>query len=259
MRKLINKYLPALMLLAALACIGSVALAQNPPPPPDPNQQPDPNNPDPQQQNMRPGGVRIVGGGGAMVVTMGPGAGGPSRMRFGGPMPGMMGGALEGFINRLGMVNLTTDFTLTADQKTKIQAIRDDFKKQTDEWRTAHADEIKQLDEQQQEVMNGLQTGNIPDPGQMQEMEEQRRALYETAPNGEDHVAQIKALFTPEQDKIFEARKAEIEKAREAEMEKMGVRVPRIIMNGGGGGMWQPAPPTPPAPPAEPKEPEKKK
>ena len=249
MRKLINKYLPAIMLLAALVCIGSVAVAQNPPPP-DPNQHPDPNNPDPQQQGMPPGAIRINGGGGAMVVTMGPG-GGQGRMRFGGPGPMMMGGVLEQFVGVLGQVNLKTDFTLTADQKTKIQAIRDDYKKQSDEWRTQRADEIKQIDEQQQEMMNGLQNGNLPDPGQMQELEEQRRVLYETAPNGEDHVAQIKALFTPDQDKIFEARKAEIDKERDAEFQKMGMRMPRMIVNG----MMQPPPP----PAADPNEPEKKK
>lgn len=252
MRKVINKYLPAVMLVAALMCIAAVAVAQQPAqaPAPDPSQQqPDPNNPDPQPP-VPPGAVRIAGGGGPMVVTMSPGGGG-ARFRMGGPMMG--GGALEQFIGMLGQVNLKTDFTLTADQKSKIQAIRDDFKKQTDDWRAQHADEIKQIDEQQQEVMNGFQNGNIPDPGQMQEMEAQRRALYETAPNGEDHVAQVKALFTPEQEKIFETRRAEIEKERDAEFQRMGMRVPRIFNNG----MMQ-APP-PPVPPADPNQPEKKK
>jgi hypothetical protein len=192
---------------------------------------------------------------GAMVVTMGPGGGGGARFRMGGPM--MIGGQLEQFIGMLGQVNLKTDFTLTADQKTKIQAIRDDFKKQTDEWRTQHAEEIKQVDEQQQEMMNGLQNGNMPDPGQMQEIEEQRRTLYESAPNGEDHIAQIKALFTRDQEKIFETHKAEIDSEREAIFQRMGGG--RVFMGGPGMPPPPPTPPTPPTPPADPNQPEKKK
>lgn len=231
MRKLFSKRLPYIMILIAAACIGSVALAQQPPDKHDPN---DPNQPDPQQQGQpMPGGpiiITSVGGGGGMQ----------GRIRFGGG-PMMMGDALSQFINMLGAINLKTDFTLTADQKTKIQAIRDEFKQQIDKWRAEHADELKQMEEQQQEMMTNLQQGNPPDPGQMMEMEQQRKQLMDTAPNGEDQVEQIRALFTPEQTKVFETEKVSIEKEREAAFQRMGG--PRIMP-----GMMGPPPGGPPDP-----------
>jgi hypothetical protein len=220
-----------------------VALAQNPHAP-DPNDPNDPNNPDP------PGVIRLQSGGAHIIVNTGGGMQG--RMRLGGP-PMMFGGPLEHFVGMLAQVNLKNDFTLTAEQKTKIQEIRDDFKKQTDEWKQQHADELKQIDEQQKELMDGLHQGNVPDPGQMQEIEEQRRALHETAPTGEDHVEQIKALFSPEQEKTFETRVVEIEKEREAAFSGVG-RGPMIFQ-----GSPMPPPPPPPPAPADPNEPEKKK
>ncbi|MBC8106234.1 MAG: hypothetical protein H7Z14_06555 [Anaerolineae bacterium] len=243
-RQFFGKQLPFIMILIALACIGSVALAQQPPDKADPN---DPNQPDPQQQQGQP-----MPGGPIVITTMGGGGGAfQGRMRFGGP-PMMIGGQLEQFVGMLAQINLKTDFTLTADQKSRIQAIRDDSRKQSDEWRAQHADEIKQIDEQQQEMMNGLHNGIVPDPGQMQEIEEQRRVLYENAPDGGDHVEQIKALFTPEQAKVFETHKALIDKERDAMMRQFGGG--RMIMGGPG----MPPPPPPPADPNQP-EPEKKK
>src|SRR5829696_4455400 len=158
-RRFFGKQLAFIMMVVALACIGSVALAQQPP-----ADKPDPNNPppDPQQQGQpMPGGQMII-------VGAGGGGGMQGRIRLGGG-PMMMGDALSQFINILGAVNLTPEFTLTADQKTKIQAIRDDFKQQMEKWRAEHADELKQMDEQQQEMMNNLQQGNPPDPNQMME------------------------------------------------------------------------------------------
>jgi len=223
----ISKQLPFIMLVMALVCLGSVALAQQPPDKNDPNNPP----PDPQPAMGQP-----LPGGQQLIVVNGGGGQMQGRIRFGGG-PMMMGDALGQFVNMLGAINLKTEFTLTADQKTKIQAIRDDFKQQMEKWRAEHADELKQMDEQQQEVMNNLQQGNPPDPNQMMEMEQQRKQLMDTAPNGEDHVEQIKALFTGDQAKIFEAKKVEIEQEREAMMQRMGG--PRIFP----GGMMMGGPP----------------
>ncbi|CAN5577606.1 hypothetical protein BH09PLA1_BH09PLA1_14290 [soil metagenome] len=235
MRKFLSQYLLVAIMATAISCLGSIAQAQQAPDQhapdkntpdktaPDKNDpnNPDPNNPDP---NDPQGGVHVISPGpGTVFVTMGGGGGGQHRMRLG-PGPMMMGDALERFINMLGMVNLQSDFSLSADQKTKIQAIRDDFKQQTEKWKSEHADELKQMDEQQEELMTNLQNGNPPDPNQMMEMEQARHELMQTAPNGEDQVEQIKALFTPEQAKTFDEQRERIEKERQAQFQKMGGR-----------------------------------
>ncbi len=48
----------------------------------------------------------------------------------------------------LGEVSLRPDFDLTPDQKTKIKAIRDEFKAASDKWQADHAAEFQKLDEE---------------------------------------------------------------------------------------------------------------
>src|SRR5207248_793628 len=141
------------------------------------------------------------------------------RFAVGGPMGGgnaivLPAGAmmnrdfLSPLVMTLGELNLAPDFSLSAEQKQKIQAIRDDFKAASDAFKKDHAEEIKQLDDQQKEMMDGLQTGNIPDPAAMMELSEQRRALMQNAPDGAEHATQVKAALDPEQLKKLEAKEA---------------------------------------------------
>jgi Spy/CpxP family protein refolding chaperone len=115
-------------------------------------------------------------------------------------------------LNILGDLNLTPSFTLTAEQKQKIQAIRDDFRKQQDTWRAEHADQLKALEDQMAELRDA---GGPPDPDQMREIMEERRDLMSTAPNGEDESEQVKALLTADQLKQFQTHLAALEQERE--------------------------------------------
>ncbi|MGH7180316.1 MAG: hypothetical protein ACREJC_23255 [Tepidisphaeraceae bacterium] len=156
----------------------------------------------------------------------------------GGPGGGMFGrDALAEAVGVLGELNLAPDFNFSAEQKTKIQAIRDEFKRQMDDWRKEHADELKQLDDQQQEMFKDMQNGGAAiDPGQMMDMMEARRTLWETAPTGESQAKELEAALTPEQLKRYEARRDEIEKEREEMMKKMPIRFGPGGPGGPGGG-----------------------
>jgi hypothetical protein len=154
------------------------------------------------------------GGPGAGGPGGGPGGFGRSVFRFGPER-----NALAEVLSVLGDANLSPDFNLSAEQKQKIQAIRDEFKKQQEAWRTEHAEDLKKLDEQMAEIRNA---GGPPDPDQMRQMMEARHELMSTAPDGEDQAQEVKALLTPDQVKRFDARQAEIEQERERMMLPFG-------------------------------------
>jgi hypothetical protein len=184
----------------------------------------------------------------------------PGAVRFavGGPMGGgnaiilpsgtvMNRDSLSPLVMTLGELNLGPDFTLTAEQKQKIQAIRDDFKAATEAFKKDHAEEIKQLDDQQKEMMDGFQTGNIPDPNAMMELNEQRRALMQGAPDGTEHANQVRAALNPDQLKKVQEKEA----AQAKEREEMQARFPMMRMGGQGGVMMQPSAAPSPAPEKE--------
>jgi len=197
-------------------------------------QQPNANDPNnPANPGPPPGAMRFqVAGGGGNVMVM------PS-----GPM--MNRDMLSPLIMILGELNLAPDFNLSPEQKQKIQTIRDDFKGAMDAFRKDHADELKQLDDQQQQFMQDIQAGNLPDPSAMMELAEQRRAIMQNAPDGSDHATQVRAVLDAEQLKKVEAKEA----AQAKEREEMQQRFPMMRMGGNGGGaagggvMVQPANP----------------
>jgi hypothetical protein len=210
----------------ALLLMSGLAWAQQPAPA-DPTKDPA----DPTSGHVMVQTTTVSNGGGAMVVQVG-GSPGVGMMRLGGP-PGMFGGdELTPVIMTLADLNIRPTFTLSDDQKQKIQAIRDDFKQNMEKWRTDHADELKALDDQQKEMFDNMQNGGGPDPQAMMENANQRQQLMETAPKGDEHAKQVKALLTPEQLKQLETRQAEQEKEREEMMKRMPMR---MTMRGGGG------------------------
>jgi hypothetical protein len=158
-------------------------------------------------------------------------------------MRGMMArDPIEELIAVLGELNLSPDFTLTADQKTKVQSVRDDFKKQTDEWRKAHADEIKKLQDEAAELRGG---GGFGGGGggqgganreKMREIFQARQQLMESAPKSDEAVAEIKGILTTDQLKKLDAAVA----AKQAEMEKMREEMRGRFGPGGGGGRGGP-------------------
>lgn len=154
----------------------------------------------------------------------GPGAPPPGGQRWR-MFPAFEGNALGEVVSVLGELNLSPDFTLTPEQKQKIQAIRDDFKNQQEMWRAEHAEELKQLDDRMAELMDG--GGPPPEPEQMREVMEARRDLMSTAPDGENEAEQVKALLSEDQLKQFEARRTALEEERQQMRRQFERRGPR--------------------------------
>ncbi len=141
----------------------------------------------------------------------------PPPARTGGGMFGR--DALTETVSTLGDLNLSPTFELSKDQKEKIQAIRDDFKKQQEKWRTDHADDLKKLQEQMGELRNG---GGQPSREKFQEIGKARQDLYATAPKSDEAAKAIQAILSPEQAKALETKETEVAKARQDAQQQFG-------------------------------------
>jgi hypothetical protein len=163
----------------------------------------------------------------AMTVSAAP----PDNGGGGGPQMGGRGGGPPPFMNMmdrnqlsrtiatLGELNLSPDFTLSADQKQKLEAIRADFKKQQDQWKTDHAADLKASDD----AINDLRdNGGPPDRDQMRSLFEARMKIMSTAPDGADAVKQVIALLTPDQAKQLQAKQDELDAQRQAMRDQFG-------------------------------------
>jgi len=139
--------------------------------------------------------------------------------------------ALSDAIALLGDLNLSPAFTLTADQKTKLQAIRDDFKKEQDKWAKDHEADIKDIEQQMADLRES--GGNRED---IQKIMQARQKLQETAPKGDEFVKQIKALLTEEQLKLVTAKQAELTQQRKDMQRRFGPGGPGGGPGGGGPG-----------------------
>jgi len=142
----------------------------------------------------------------------GAGGGGGGRGGFGGP--GGPGGGLFGqrdalhdVLAILGDLNLSPTFTLTQDQKDKIQVVRDDFKKQTDKWDTDHAAELKKIRDGFAEARGqGGQGGGNRE--KFQELSKQMTDLNASKPKADDAVKAIIAILTGDQAKSLATAQA---------------------------------------------------
>lgn len=128
------------------------------------------------------GGGRGAGAGGAG------GAGGAAQDAF------------QQTIVALGDLNLRPDFNLTAEQKQKLQAIRDDVKKLEDQWRADHAAELKKIQD------DAAAARQAQDQGKMRELMTARRDLMQSMPKTDDAAQKVKALLTDDQARALEAR-----------------------------------------------------
>ncbi len=71
----------------------------------------------------------------------------------GGDFLGPVGrGELAGILASLAELNFTPDFTLTREQKARIQAVRDQYREQLDKWRGEHEADLKKLQERRAEL-----------------------------------------------------------------------------------------------------------
>jgi hypothetical protein len=182
-----------------------------------------------------PGGGGL-GGGGGFGGAFGGGPGGPGRGIALNRDP------LDELLALLGDLNLAPDFTLSTDQKAKIQTIRNDFKKLQDTWRTDHEADLKKIQDEMAALRGaggggggGGAGGAQVSPEKMQEIFAARQELMDSAPKSDEAVIEIKGLLATEQLKKLDVReaerKAEIEKARQDMQNRGGFGGP-----GGGGG-----------------------
>ena len=151
----------------------------------------------------RPPGPPQPQGGGRGGPGGGPGRGGPGGGGFGGP-PMMFGGgpfgtrdATADFISTLGEINLSPDFSLTPEQKTKIKTARDDFKQQQEKWQTDHADELRKIQDQMMAMFSGA--GGPPNPESFQAINKMRQELMSTSPDSDAAAQRIQAVLTDAQ------------------------------------------------------------
>lgn len=148
--------------------------------------------------------IRDGGPGGMMVNPWGFGGG---------------GFAFEQFMGTLTQLNMTTDFTLTVEAKGKLQAVREEWNKAQSDFRQEHRDELKELG---QDVMEAYKAG---DKEKIKDATKKQQEFMAKGPKAEDYIAKAKAVLTPEQLKLVEAKIAKDETEQKARMEqwqKMG-------------------------------------
>jgi Spy/CpxP family protein refolding chaperone len=126
--------------------------------------------------------------------------------------------ALTELVSALGELNLSPDFSLSSDQKSKIQSIRDDFKKQSDQWRADHAADLKKLQDQRAELRNAG-----PDAqDKRQELTQASQQLYASAPSGDEAAKLIQAVLTADQGQKLADEQAKIAKERQDAAARFG-------------------------------------
>ena len=200
------------------------------------------------------GGFGGGGRGGPGGFGGGGGAGGPGGIGGGAGTQGPMGrfapqiiraqaqDSLDEIVQLLGELNLGPDFTLSAEQKQAIQAARDEYKKQMDQWRTEHEEELKKLDDEMTQARAAIAQNNAAG-GQpannrqnLQKIAQARQELADTAPKSDETIVQIKGTLTTDQLKRLQAKEAD----RQAENEKLRQQImqqqPRLGRGGGFGG-----------------------
>lgn len=109
----------------------------------------------------------------------------------------------------IGEASLRPDFNLSDEQRTKIQAIREEVKAARAKWQQEHAEALKKLSEASRTLREGGQREGI------RELFQQRQEIMATAPTTEEAVQKLKAVLSAEQVKAMEA--VAVEKRAEAE------------------------------------------
>lgn len=130
----------------------------------------------------------------------------------GGPGGGMMAGprdAVTEAIAALGELNLLPDFTLTKEQKEKVQAIKATAKTAHDKWTADHEADLRKLNEDARAA-----GGPNADPDKMREIRTARQELMASAPKTEDAVKELKALLSQDQAKMLDEQIAKMQQNR---------------------------------------------
>lgn len=173
-------------------------------------------------------GMMVLGGLFLAASAMAQPAGGQRGRGMG---MGMMGDPLQQLLTALGDVNLRPDFTLTKEQKEKIQSIRDGVKNAETKWRTDHAADLKKIQDDMQAARQDQ------DQDKMRETMTKARELMQSMPNTEEAAKEVRAVLTEDQAKALDARITERQEEMRARGGMMmgGMRGGRRGGNGGGG------------------------
>lgn len=138
------------------------------------------------------------------------GPGGPAGGGFGGP-PMVFGGpfgardAVAELLATLGEINLSPEFTLSPEQKSKIKSAREAFKAEQAKWVADHAEELRKIQEQ---MMALFARGAPQNPDAFGAINKLRQELLATSPDSDAAAQRIAAILT-------EAQRAQLEAWRE--------------------------------------------
>jgi len=99
---------------------------------------------------------------------------------------------------RAGIEKVLAELDLTADQKTKIKTLTDDFQAKNEAFQAAHKDELQPL---RKAVQEAHQSG---DRAKMKQAMEALQAARADAPKPKDLLEKIAEVLTPEQKEKFE-------------------------------------------------------
>jgi hypothetical protein len=152
----------------------------------------------------------------------GRGLGGRIGMMRGGGL--FAGNQLEPYIAALADVNLSPEFNLSVEQKRKIAAIRQDFRKSYETWQKDHSDQMDDLVADWRDMRNGGAGagGGRRDMERMRELMLEAQDLNMSAPSGEEAVDLIKAVLTEEQLNQVNARQEQLFISMERRRLEMG-------------------------------------
>ena len=160
--------------------------------------------------DAQPEGQGRRGAAGAGQRPGGPGGAGAGGFgMFGGPRD-----ALTEAIGALGELNLSPSFSLTKEQKEKIQGIRDTAKQARDKWTSEHQEQITKLGDEFRAAMQAQERDKLRELGQ------QRQDLMASAPKTEDAAAQLQAVLSDDQRKQLDEQIAK----RQQEMQNAAGR-----------------------------------
>ena len=115
---------------------------------------------------------------------------------------------LDDAVRPLADLNLRPEFSLSTDQKTRIQAVRDAFTTKRMVWRTAHAAELQKLTDRWSAAWQARRPGGPPSTRPVDDfhtLQQESAALRLTAPDPTDPADRIKAVLTPAQRRQFDS------------------------------------------------------
>jgi hypothetical protein len=139
-------------------------------------------------------------------------AGGGNPQPGGNPVMGMLMrfNALTQYVSALAEANLDPDFTLTADQKTKIKEVRGQFQKDAEEFIKKNQDQIDKIRQSISDAQGDPEAMRAAVQQAMQDGQD----LISKGPKAQEYVAKIKAVLTGDQADQVDKKLKEMQQQR---------------------------------------------